>query len=58
MNAVETLLHKADGFQQRHRGPALVWAVQRKYNDDRGGQLAALVAYYGFLSVFPCLLSC
>jgi YihY family inner membrane protein len=30
--------------------------VQRKYSDDRGGQLSALVAYYGFLSLFPCLL--
>ena len=28
----------------------------KKYGDDRGGQLAALIAYYGFLSLFPLLL--
>jgi YihY family inner membrane protein len=30
--------------------------VVKKYSDDRGGSLAALVTYYGFLSVFPLLL--
>jgi YihY family inner membrane protein len=30
--------------------------VVKKYGDDRGGQLAALLAYYGFLSLFPLLL--
>jgi YihY family inner membrane protein len=31
--------------------------VQKKYGDDRGGYLAALVTYYGFLSIFPLLLA-
>lgn len=31
-------------------------AVARKFGDDRGGQWAALVAYYGFFSLFPVLL--
>ena len=31
-------------------------AVLKKYGDDRGGSLSALVAFYGFLSVFPLLL--
>src|SRR5579875_3399389 len=56
MGRVERLLHSLDGFQQRHRVPAVLWAVQKKYSDDRGGHLAALIAYYGFLSLFPCLL--
>jgi YihY family inner membrane protein len=30
--------------------------VIKKYGDDRGGQLAALLTYYGFLSLFPLLL--
>jgi YihY family inner membrane protein len=30
--------------------------VLKKYGDDRGGSLAALVTFYGFLSVFPLLL--
>lgn len=33
-----------------------LYGVVKKYGDDRGGQLSALVAYYGFLSLFPLLL--
>jgi membrane protein len=32
------------------------YAVVRKYADDSGAQEAALIAYYGFLSIFPILL--
>jgi YihY family inner membrane protein len=31
-------------------------AVVKKYGDDRGGSMSALVAFYGFLAVFPLLL--
>jgi YihY family inner membrane protein len=31
-------------------------AVIKKYGDDRGGQMAALITFYGFLAVFPLLL--
>jgi YihY family inner membrane protein len=48
---------KLDAFQRRHRVTAFVYAVQKKYSDDRGGHLAALVAYYGFMSIFPLLLA-
>jgi membrane protein len=33
-----------------------LYAVQKKYSDDNGGQLAAMLTYYGFLSLFPLLL--
>jgi len=46
----------ADRWQQAHRGLAVAVAVVRKFGDDRGGSLAALFAYYGFLAVFPLLL--
>ena len=29
----------------------------RKFGDDRAGRLAALIAYYGFFSVFPAMLA-
>ena len=45
-----------DAFQQRHRALAFPVAVWRKFSDDRAGSLAALVAYYAFLSTFPLLL--
>jgi YihY family inner membrane protein len=50
-------LDALDDFQQRHRATAFLWAVQKKYSDDQGGYLAALVTYYGFLSIFPMLLA-
>jgi uncharacterized BrkB/YihY/UPF0761 family membrane protein len=45
-----------DAFQQRHAPVAFTFAVIKKFGDDRGGSLAALLAYYGFLAMFPLLL--
>lgn len=53
----KALLLRLDRFQQRHRWAAFPYAVQRKYGDDHAGNLAALIAYYGFFSLFPLLLS-
>ena len=50
------LASAVDGFQQRHRALAFPVAVWRKFSDDSAGNLAALVAYYAFLSTFPLLL--
>lgn len=45
-----------DRFQQRHKALAIPFAVLRKFGNDQGGNLAALVAYYAFFSIFPLLL--
>jgi membrane protein len=45
-----------DRFQQRRRWSAIPMAVVKKFGDDQGGNLAALVAYYAFFSLFPLLL--
>lgn len=45
-----------DRFQQRHAPLAFLVGVLKKFSDDQGGQLAALIAYYGFVSLFPLLL--
>jgi len=45
-----------DRRQQRHRWLAIPVAVIKKFGDDQGGSLAALVAYYSFFSLFPLLL--
>ncbi|MDQ1429991.1 MAG: hypothetical protein QOF40_593 [Actinomycetota bacterium] len=47
---------RLDAFQRRHDAAAFAVGVIKKYGDDRGGSLAALLAYYGFLSLFPMLL--
>jgi membrane protein len=52
MGATERL----DDFQQRHRWAGAPLAVIYKFHDDQGVYLAALIAFYGFLSVFPLLL--
>ena len=48
--------HRLDRFQRRHRWAGLPLAVLYKFNDDQGNYLAALLTYYGFLSMFPLLL--
>lgn len=47
---------RLDGFQQRHRWAGLPLAILYKFHDDQGIYLAALIAHYGFLSLFPLLL--
>jgi YihY family inner membrane protein len=54
---VERIVDWIDSRQRRWRPTAFLWAVQKKYSDDRGGYLSALITYYGFLSVFPLLLA-
>jgi membrane protein len=46
----------ADGMQRRHGVLGFPYAVVKKYGDDEGGRHAALITYYGFLSIFPLLL--
>ncbi len=49
-------LSAVDRFQQRRRGLSFTVAVAKKFDDDQGVQLGALIAYYGFFSLFPLLL--
>ncbi|MEU9133077.1 YihY/virulence factor BrkB family protein [Kitasatospora sp. NPDC048540] len=56
MNQVERALRAVDRFQQRHSPAGLPVAVAKKYGDDRGGLLAALITYYGFVALIPLLL--
>jgi len=46
----------ADRFQRQHGVFGFPYAVIKKYGDDDGGREAALITYYGFLSIFPLLL--
>jgi len=48
---------RLDDFQQGHAWLGFPFAVVKKFGEDRGGQQAALVAYYGFFSLFPLLLA-
>jgi YihY family inner membrane protein len=46
-----------DSLQQRLPVLAFPFAVVKKFGDDSAGSLAALISYYGFLSLFPLLLA-
>ncbi len=50
------LTARFDGFQRRHRVVGFPLAVIYKFFDDSGSYLAALIAYYAFVSLFPLLL--
>jgi inner membrane protein YhjD len=49
-------LHKLDDAQVRHRNSAVLFATIKKFGDDNAGNLAAMITFYGFFSIFPLLL--
>jgi len=53
---VSRVIAWADRLQRRHGVLGFPYAVVKKYGDDAGGREAALITYYGFLSIFPLLL--
>ena len=56
MNAVERVIRRVDGWQQRHKVTAFGYAVTKKYGDDNAGQLVTGLAHTAFVSLFPLLL--
>ncbi len=56
MNPVERTFRRIDLAQRGIPWLAFPFAVFKKFGDDQAGALAALVAYYGFFSMFPLLL--
>ena len=53
---VNRIVAWADRLQRTHGALGFPYAVVKKYGDDEGGRQAALITYYGFLSIFPLLL--
>jgi inner membrane protein YhjD len=51
-----TPVRALDRFQRRHGTLGFPLGVVKKFADDQAGQLAALMAYYGFFALFPLLL--
>jgi membrane protein len=56
MSMVKRAVQAADALQQRNAWLAVPVAVWKKFGDDQAGNLAALVAYYAFVALFPLLL--
>jgi hypothetical protein len=51
---IERVLRAIDRFQQGHSVLGFPVGVAKKFGDDQAGKHAALLAYYGFFSLFPC----
>jgi membrane protein len=56
MNRIEKTARTVDRFQQRRPWLAFPVAVWKKFGDDRAGNLAGLIAFFGLASLFPLLL--
>jgi membrane protein len=51
------LLRRLDAWQRTRSWAGFSFAVVKKFGEDQAGNLAALIAYYAFFSVFPLLLA-
>jgi YihY family inner membrane protein len=56
MRVVDRAKRAADDFQRSHRATAFGYGVLKGSREDQAAQQAALLAYYGFFSLFPLLL--
>jgi membrane protein len=56
MNLAKRILRSLDEMQQRHAWLAFPLAVWKKFGDDQAGNLAMLVAWFAFVSIFPLML--
>src|SRR5438552_9486797 len=55
-NLLTRTIAAVDHYQQQHAWLGFPIGVFKHFGDDEAGNLAALVAYYGFFSLFPLLL--
>jgi membrane protein len=56
MNMAKRVLRAVDEYQQRHAWLGFPIAVWKKFGDDQAGNLAMLVAWFAFVSIFPLML--
>ena len=56
MNTAKKALRTLDELQQRNAWLGFPVAVWKKFGDDQAGNLALLVAWFAFVSIFPLML--
>lgn len=56
MNPVERAIRRVDRYQQEHDWLGFPFGVIKKYGDDNGGRLTALLTYSAFFALLPLLL--
>ena len=52
-SAVKAKLNQVDAFQQQHKEIGIPVAVFRKFSEDKSTNLASMIAFWAFFSVFP-----
>jgi membrane protein len=53
----DSTLARFDRWQQEHRASAITVATVKKFQADRSANLAVLLAFWGFFSIFPLMLA-
>jgi uncharacterized BrkB/YihY/UPF0761 family membrane protein len=56
MKTLTRALSALDRWQQRHRIPAIAYAVIRKFGDDNANLWVVALGWYGFTAIYPLLL--
>ena len=56
MNPIERTIHRLDRLQRKSPQIGFIYGVIKKFGDDQGSSLAALITFFGFTSMFPLLL--
>ena len=51
------LVDRVDRLQRSQPALGFPWAVVKRYIEDRGNWLGALISYYGFFSLYPLLVA-
>jgi membrane protein len=54
---VKRTVASLDAWQRRHPVGGFPTAVPKRFGEDQGSSLAALIAFYAFYSLFPLLLA-
>ena len=54
---VKGLIQRVDRYQREHGWLGFPLATVKKFGEDQAGNLAALISYYTFFSLFPLLLA-
>jgi membrane protein len=51
------LKERVDTYQQTHRKPGIAFATVKKYSEDQSSNMAAMIAFWAFFSIFPLMLA-
>jgi YihY family inner membrane protein len=57
MGSMKDRLERLDHYQQRHHKSGIAFATFKKFSEDQSSNLASMIAFWAFFSIFPLLLA-